>query len=147
MAGEVIAVVLDFDPARAIVEAGQSGQWLLKPTGIRLVQMDEFLPTYGAIIGSVAQAVTINGLPTQSPVTTATVYAVPSEPAGSAAIAAGAVNSEDGSFRMFLPEGVYELRVLADGFVPYSSLPVIYTVVVGADTDAGLLLLTPVPVN
>lgn len=146
-AGEFTAVVLDFDPRRAIVEAGQSGQWLFKPTGIRVVQMEDFLPAYGAIIGTVAQEVTVDGLPTQSPVTEATVYAVPTEPEESAAIAAGAVNAEDGSFRLFLPEGDFELRVVADGFEPYSSLPDIFTVVVGEDTDAGDILLIPLPVD
>ena len=141
VAGEITAVVLDFDPNRAVVEAGQSGQWLFKPTGIRVVQMDEVLASYGAIAGTVAQTVAAETMP----VTDALVYALP---AGSdVAIAAGAVNSEDGTFRLMLPAGNYSLKVVATGFDPYPDPDVelfIYDVEIGIDTDAGILILTPV---
>lgn len=133
-AGEIVTVVLDFDPARAIVETGQSGKWIFKPTGIRVVQTDDLLPQYGAIVGRVVDA----GL---SPVLDVAVLAVP---AGSnLPIAAGPVNTEDGTFRLFLPEGDYELKAQAEGFEPFSSLPDLYQVVVGEDTTAGDIVLEP----
>jgi hypothetical protein len=143
-AGELTTVVLDFDPARAIVEAGESGLWIFKPTGIRVVQTENFLPTYGTLIGRVEQTVAGEGdTTTQVPVTGAIVAAVPE--GGQTAIAAGAVNAEDASFRLFLPPGSYELRVTADGFAPFSSLPELFTVSEGADTDAGAILLDATP--
>lgn len=147
-AGEATAVVLDFDPARAIVQAGQSDRWIFKPTGIRVVQMEEILPTYGAIIGVVVTEVTTGNPPvtTQNPVANAVVYAVPN--GGSDAWAASQVHIEDGAFRLFLPPRAapdgYELQVKAEGFDPFSSLPTLYQVATGADTDAGTIILDPV---
>ncbi|MDW7709473.1 MAG: DUF4382 domain-containing protein [Deferrisomatales bacterium] len=144
-AGEITAVVLDFDPARAIVEAGQSGTWVFKPTGIRVVQSVEILSAYGAITGVVAQAVEGDPgepSPAPAPVTEATVYAIPV--GGTAAVAAGQVSTEDGSFRLLLPPGAYELQATAPGFQEFVSSSSL-TVVTGADTDAGVILLEPIP--
>lgn len=167
-AGEISAVVLDFDPNRAVVKAGQSGLWLFKPTGIRVVQMDEVLLSYGAITGTVVQAVTAeeedglvengeeleNGVvvendnelvdPTTVPVTEALVYALPEN--SDVAIAAGAVNSDDGTFRLLLPAGNYSLTVVASGFEPYpdpAAAPFFYAVEIGEDIEAGDLMLVP----
>lgn len=170
-AGEITAVVIDFDPTRAVVEAGQSGLWLLKPTGIRVTQSDEIYVNYGAIIGTIAQAVVnepveeevatepveeevVTPDETQEvvvlvegdsvAVTNAVVYALPM--GSDTAIAAGSVNSEDGSFRLMLPGGYYALKVTAEGFEDYlapgEEIPY-YEVVTGQDTDAGTLFLTP----
>lgn len=134
--GVVSAIALDFDPSRAIVEAGASGKYLIKPTGIRLVAMDTVLPTYGSISGSV--------LP-DTAWASAVVSAIPE--GQSAPIAAGAVNPDDGSFRLFVPAGSYAIRVTADGLTAYDTRslvpPVHYAVVVGADTAAGVVTLVP----
>jgi hypothetical protein len=139
--GQVSTVVLDFDPSRAI-EAGQSGKWLFQPTGIRVVETNTLLLAYGAITGEVVQDVTSGGVTTRTPVTDAVVLAVPQ--GGSTPVAAGPVNTVDGSFRLFLPAGSYELRATAAGFDPYSSLPVVFPATQGADTDAGSIVLKPV---
>ena len=139
-AGETIALVLDFGPARALVQAGQSGSWQLKPTGIRVVRNDSILPSYGSLIGRVeADVLGADGNVVRSPVTEATVSAVPQ--GSDTAIATGAVSSEDGSFRLPLPAGSYELQVTAEGFQPFSSLPAVFEIVEGGDTDAGAILL------
>lgn len=145
-AGEATAVVLDFDPARAVVQAGMSGKWLFKPTGIRVVQTDNFLLSYGAIIGSLVQEEENDeGALVETPITEATVYAIPENE--ETAIAASRVNSEDGSFRLFLPAGFYELKATADGFETYSTLPIVFEVIEGTDTDAGTLLMMPKPTS
>jgi hypothetical protein len=138
-AGAITAVSLDFDPARAIVQAAQSGQWLFKPTGIRVVQTENLLLTYGGIIGRVALEVIADGATSQLPVTEAMVLAL--LPESETVVAAGAVNSEDGTFRLFLPGGSYRLKATAPGFEDLISDPLV--VVEGADTDAGTLLLNP----
>lgn len=46
------AVMIDFDPNTAIVSRG-NGEYNLKPTGIRLVQMADMLTQYGSISGIV----------------------------------------------------------------------------------------------
>jgi hypothetical protein len=50
--GIINAVMIDFDPNTAIVVRG-NGEYNLKPTGIRLVQMTDMLTQYGSISGIV----------------------------------------------------------------------------------------------
>ncbi|NJD91743.1 MAG: DUF4382 domain-containing protein [Geobacter sp.] len=50
--GIINAVMIDFDPNTAIVARG-NGDYNLKPTGIRLVQMADVLTQYGSISGNV----------------------------------------------------------------------------------------------
>ena len=55
-AGVINAIALDFDPNTAIVERGntqQNEKYILKPTGIRIIQMEDVLPSYGLISGNV----------------------------------------------------------------------------------------------
>lgn len=134
--GEAAAVALDFDPARAIVEAGNSGSWNFKPTGIRVVRMDSILPTYGGLTGAVLKS-------DASPVAGAVVSALPA--GGGDAVAATEVNPEDGTFRLFLPLGSYILQVRAPGFTPYDSPLPAFTVATAQDTVAGTIALAPAP--
>lgn len=134
--GVLNAIALDFDPTRAIVQSGSSGKYILKPTGVRLVQLSEVLPTYGSLSGAVAPPA---AWPTAVVAVTPVGSAVP--------IATGTVNPDDGSFRAFLPAGNYTVRVTADGYAPYNSAtlvpPLAYTVALGADTPVGAITLTP----
>ena len=50
--GIINAVMIDFDPNTAVVARG-NGEYNLKPTGIRLVQMADMLTQYGSISGTV----------------------------------------------------------------------------------------------
>lgn len=131
--GEITAIVLDFDPAKAVHES-RVDKWMLKPTGIRIVEVDEVLIQYGALTGIVLSSDTV--------VADAIVSVVPE--GQELPIAAGLVNPEDGSFRALLPEGSYFIRVDADVFEPYFSEPDFFDVAVGADTDAGVIELTSI---
>ena len=130
---EISAIVLDFDPARAMHEAS-ANKWMLKPTGIRIVEVDNVLAQYGAITGIVRSG--------EQVVTDAVVSVVPTDQ--ERPLAAGLVNPEDGSFRALLPEGSYFVMVDADSFEPYSSEPESVNVSVGAETDTGIIELTGV---
>lgn len=123
-------IVLDFDPSRAIHRTG-SEKWMFKPNGIRLVEVREVLPQYGAITGKVLFRDWV--------IESAHVSVVPEGQEES--VSQGLVNPEDGSFRAFLPEGRYLIRVDAAGFNPYSSEPEFLDVFVGEDTDAGIIEL------
>ncbi|MDT8419011.1 MAG: DUF4382 domain-containing protein [Desulfuromonadales bacterium] len=127
-AGEMTAIVLDFDPSRAIHESSQD-KWIVKPTGIRIVELEDVLQDYGAISGTIL------------PVVAGAVVSV--VPVGSdLPIASGLVNPEDGSFRALLPQGSYFITAVAEGFEHYSSDPEDpFAVVVGEDTDAGSVAL------
>ncbi|MEJ2700561.1 MAG: DUF4382 domain-containing protein [Desulfuromonadales bacterium] len=140
--GQATAVVLDFDPGKAIVQSGSSGNWSFKPTGIRVVQVQDSLADYGAISGQVVQMTqdATTGQDVQTPVTNALVLVTDAD---SGVLAAStSVNSEDGTFRVFLPAGSYNLQVNADGFDPFTSAGP-YDVVVGQEADAGTIVLTP----
>lgn len=130
-AGDLTAIALDFDPNKAIVRAGNSGKYLLKPTGIRLVSMENPLATYGAISGTVMPA---------EAWTSAVVEIIPE--GATVPAASGMLNPEDGSFRAFLPAGNYNIRVTADGYVTYDSVAP-YAVVIGTEVLAGEITLAP----
>lgn len=134
--GVVNAIALDLDPSRAVVEAGSSGKYILKPTGIRIVQLSSILETYGSLSGHV--------LPdTAWP--SAVVSVIPE--GGNAPVASGSVNPDDGSFRAFVPAGSYAVRITADGFATYDSralpTPAFYTVTLGAETVLQDVTLVP----
>jgi len=107
-------LVLDFDASRSVVKAGNSGQWLLKPT-IKIIDT-----VYFALL---------TGL-----VTTSTGPVVPDGPIGGATVSAQTYNADThevtivqstetgiegdnkGEYQMYLEAGVYNIVVTADGF-------------------------------
>ncbi|MHB8994195.1 MAG: DUF4382 domain-containing protein [Armatimonadota bacterium] len=132
-AGNLTALVLDFDPNKAVVSAGNSGRYLLKPTGIRVVSAESILTSYAAISGTV--------LPAEA-WSSAVVSIIPQN--AIVPFAVGGVNPEDGTFRAFVPAGVYTVNVTADGYNTYDSLE--YTASIGTEVDAGTITLTiPAP--
>jgi hypothetical protein len=131
-AGEINTIVLDFDPEKGIVD-GTDGVKNFKPTGIRIVQVANDLTDFGAITG------------TLDPDKTYASGIVSAVNADQVTVASGQVNPDDGSFRIFLPAGTYEIGATADKFLPFSSAPSTYDVTVGQDTDAGTITLTPTP--
>jgi hypothetical protein len=122
-------IVIDFDPSRAIVQTGASGKYIFKPTGIRIVQVTELSPDFGAISGSVE---------CDGACSTATIE-VSTDPGG--VLAAKGNVADDGTFRVFLPPGDYMLKVSADGFEDLESGP--HTVVGEEETILDPLVLTP----
>lgn len=132
-AGKLTALVLDFDPNKAVVSAGNSGRYLLKPTGIRVVSAESILTSYAAISGTV--------LPSEA-WSSAVVSIIPQ--GSTVPFALGGVNPEDGSFRAFVPAGVYIVSVAAKGYNIYDSIE--YTASIGNEIDAGAITLTlPAP--
>jgi hypothetical protein len=138
-AGVINAIMIDFDPSTAVVDTGSSEKnlkFILKPTGIRIVQTDQYLVEFGSVSGIISADLSW---------TSAIVYII--KPDSSDAIAAGEVFAEDADgfwqapFTSFVPAGNgYRLRVQADGFLPYSSAS--FNVYTGADTDLGTISLT-----
>lgn len=127
-AGTTNLVTLDFDASRAVIETPPgSGNYLLKPTGIRAVS------EAGLLLGSVADAATTEAI------AGATVDVLDQDGVG----VTTAVTEEDGSFRIVtLPTGVYDLEVAAEGYVTHLEDDV--EVTAGAVTDLGVLELDPV---
>jgi hypothetical protein len=138
-AGEINAIMLDFDPNTAIVARGNGG-YNVKPTGIRIVQVSDpsTLTDFGSITG---------GMTSFSSWSTATLSVVPR--GSSSSIASGLVFSSysggrwRGTYSAFVPGGTYRLFVKTPGFLPYSS-PVT-TVTAGAAASLPDFTLLPVP--
>jgi|LGOV01.1.fsa_nt_gb hypothetical protein len=137
VAGESTAIVLDFDPTKAVIQEG-NGDWKIKPTGIRIVAVEDVLAQYGALAGTVLpEAVWESAV--------VSVYPDSSDQA----IASGLVNEEDGSFRALVPEGDYHLGVAAEGYQGFDSAaegaspagP--FTVSLGSDTEVEDITLVP----
>ena len=127
-AGTTNLVTLDFDASRAVIETPPgSGNYLLKPTGIRAVS------EAGLLIGSVVAAA--DGTPIEG--AEVVVTDANGEPVTSA------LTDADGTFRIVtLPTGVYDLEVSAEGYVPHPENDV--SITAGAVTDLGVLELDPV---
>jgi hypothetical protein len=83
--GAFNTIVLDFNPNDAIVFAGNSGNIILKPTGIRINQVFNKLDNAGGVTGDIRA-------PLFAPWSSATVSVVPRNPA-SGAVTAGVVFS------------------------------------------------------
>jgi len=103
--GRTVGLVLDFDAGRSVVKAGNSGNWLLKPT-IK-------------VIGTVNNA-TLAGTVTdeeENPIPGATVSAqVYDADADEVAIVASTLTDSEGKYRMYLEPGTYTIVVTADEF-------------------------------
>ncbi len=131
--GVLQTIVLDFDPDRAIVQAGNSGNYNLKPTGIRVSEVLNLPPGFGALAGTISPA---GAWPT------ALVEVVP---AGllTPVLASSGVDPNDGSFRLFAPPGEYDIHVTATGYEGAAVGP--FTVEEAKDTAVGDVPLTPSP--
>lgn len=140
-AGIINTIMIDFDPTTAVVDTGSSEKnlkFILKPTGIRIVQPEHYLPQFVSVLGTISA---------DSSWTSALVYIL--KPGGSDPIAAGEVFAEENEglwqapFTSFIPPGGgYRLRVQADGFLPYSSAS--FDVYSGA-RDLGTITIEPIP--
>ena len=143
--GIINAVMIDFDPNTAIVSRG-NGDYNLKPTGIRLVQMADMLSSFGSISG------TINSV--FNDWSSATVSVKRRGAVNDAdPIAAGRIfsNFTSGSwqapFAAFVPPSspaiTYKTFIAVNGFRLYSSSAV--NVVQGQTTDLGTIPLVESP--
>jgi len=145
--GVINAIALDFDPNTAIVKRGNTNQeeYILKPTGIRIVQMEDILSTYGSIAGTVLSTFKDWSSATVAVKRRGTIN--DSEP-----IAAGKIFSNYTSsawqapFTAFVPGSTslsYKTFVSANGFAVYSSPAV--SVTNGQTTDLGAIPLVNMP--
>ena len=134
--GIINAIMLDFDPNTAIVVRG-NGDYNLKPTGIRIVQLAGPVDGFGSLSGAVVS--------TFKDWSSATVAVVPQgeiNPVAAGTIFSNYTSSRwEGPFTSFVPAGAYRVHVQAKGFKPYSTA--VKPVLTGSDTPLGDLLLSP----
>lgn len=106
-------LVLDFDALRSVVKAGNSGQYLLKPTVKVLYVID-----YALVNGTVTDtAVTPAALP-GSLVMAQTADGAAADVKDQVIIETGTVADESGGYTLTLPAGGYNLVAAKDGYHP-----------------------------
>lgn len=138
------AIALDFDPGTAIIERGNTQQnenYILNPTGIRIIQMEDILPTYGTIAGAVLStfkdwsSATVSvksrgGLNDIDPIAAGKIFSSYTSGAWQAPFTTCVPGSTTVSYKTF---------IAANGFGLYSSPAV--TVTTGQTTDLGTINL------
>lgn len=134
---EKVELVVDFDPNTSIVATG-GGKYLFKPTGIRVVEVQNLPPAFGYISGVLTSymewaSAEVKVVPGSggTPVATSTVFASYS------------AYSLQSSFSSYVPSGTYRVHVNSPGFTPYSSA--LTTVKAGAECSMGTISLVPNP--
>ena len=141
--GIINAVMIDFDPNTAIVVRG-NGDYNLKPTGIRLVQLADVLTQYGSISGNVIMfdrwssatvSVKRRGLVNDlDPIAAGRIFSNFTSNAWQAPFAAFVPGSASVTYKTF---------VAANGFRTYSSPAVGVTQGVGTSLGDIVLIKTP----
>jgi hypothetical protein len=105
-------LILDFDASRSVVEAGNSGTWLLKPT-IKVLELSEC----SIIRGTVTEDGT--GTPIEGAIVSAQVFdANAADEADEVVVQAATVTDEAGEYSLFVEPGSYNVVVFAGGYEP-----------------------------
>lgn len=115
--GETTELILDFNAARSVVKAGNSGNWLLKPT-IKVLDTR----SYSVIMGTVDEIVVVDGTEQLSAVPDALVSAQSATSSDTSDpqvdIAASTRSDSDGLFSLLVDPGQYNLVAFAPGYLP-----------------------------
>jgi len=108
-------LTLDFDAGRSVVQAGSSGQWLLKPT----IKVLETLTN--SVSGVVADD---NDMSLAGALVNAQSYTPPPDPPDGwdpmdeVKIAGGTACDETGAYVLYLPPGTYNIVATREGYTP-----------------------------
>ena len=109
--GLTVGLVLDFDAGNSIVQAGNSGNWLLKPT-IKVIGTVNNATLTGTVTDQ-----SQNALP--GVMVSAQVYnSSATSEADKVTIVASTLTDSEGKYKMYLEPGTYNIVATADGFSP-----------------------------
>lgn len=109
--GETTELLLDFDAHRSVVKAGQSGNWLLKPT-IKVIDLQE-LSIVSGTVKEEGSGSTIDGA-----LVSAQIYDENAKKKDEVQIQASTVTNADGEYKLFLKDGNYNIVAWAEGRLP-----------------------------
>jgi hypothetical protein len=106
-------LILDFDACRSVVQAGNSGKWLLKPT-IKIASLEDFSIINGTVTddsdagieGALVSAQIFNGGTTET------------KDDDELIIQAATITDSNGEYKLFVTPGTYNLFVYAEATVP-----------------------------
>lgn len=104
-------LILDFDAAKSVVQAGNSGLWHLKPT-IKVLATVE-----NSVSGTVVAASDDSPLP--GTLVSAQLFDVAAADASDAVtVETATVTDDDGAYTMYLPADIYNVVAVRDGYLP-----------------------------
>ena len=104
---QTLELVLDFDASKSVIEAGSSGQWLLKPT-VKIQRLADASIVKGRVTKS-------GNIQVAEAMVSAQQYD-PSKPEPDKVIVATSTFTDtDGNYTMFLAAGTYNIVVTAEG--------------------------------
>ncbi len=107
---QIKELILDFDASRSVVKAGNSGNWLLKPT-IKVLEVDDS----SIIRGIVSEDGT--GAPIEGAVVGAQVFdGGAADEANEVIVQAATITDETGAYSLFVEPGTYNMVVYAAGY-------------------------------
>lgn len=114
--GQVTELILDFDAAKSVVQAGSSGNWLLKPT----------IKVLGTTIVTISGMVTDadNGkAPIEGAVVSAQIYypedTYPeTDPSERVYVQAATISDSEGNYTLYVQPGTYVLAAYKEGYGP-----------------------------
>lgn len=108
---ETTELILDFDACKSVVQAGTSGNWLLKPT-IKVLNTDDYSIIDGRIVDG-------GNSPLEGVLVSAQIYDPgAADPKDGVVIQASTITDETGSYTIFLQPGTYNIVAYKDDFNP-----------------------------
>jgi hypothetical protein len=108
--GLTTELILDFDVERSVVRAGESGNWLLKPT-IKVVDTVENATVSGVVVGQSAELIAGAKVSAQ-------VY---DRNTNQVSVDTSTLSDEAGEYLMYLEPGAYTIVAYLDGYSPVCS--------------------------
>ena len=116
VSGRTVALVLDFDASRSVVQAGNSGKWMLKPT-IKIIDT----VNNATLTGTVTDSQSSSPHALAGATVSAQIYnAAATTEDQKITTTASAITDENGNYLLYLPPGTYNIVVVADGFMTAS---------------------------
>jgi hypothetical protein len=99
-------ILLDFDASRSVVEAGNSGQWLLKPT---IKALKDYSIINGMVTNNEDEGIA------NAKVSVQKYDAKAQDDKDKVIVQAATITDSDGSYSIFVKPGIYNLVAFADG--------------------------------
>lgn len=107
VASQATELILDFDAARSMVQAGNSGKWLLKPT-VKILE---------TVKNSISGQVSDGDSPLVGSLVSAQVYRPDANDAADTVFLQGAtLTNEGGMYKIFLPPATYNVVAVKEGY-------------------------------
>jgi hypothetical protein len=109
VAAQATELILDFDAARSVVQAGKSGKWLLKPT-IKVLE---------TVQNSISGIVNDGSDPIEGALVSAQIFGPgAADVKDEVSVETATLSNEEGAYKLYLPPDIYNIVVSSNGYLP-----------------------------